>query len=270
MVLYEREPIKKIVKRKTEFSVAKKKEEEEEKNEEEVGSSTRGGHVKFMHWVKKMSDTQKKLVHEIGLGPLLDIELPQLDKQFSHWILDSFEVSSCSFELPKGEKIEIEVEDVRIVYGLPMGDIPIVEAKSDRESEDFGVFIKNWRSKWQGKTPSVNQIIAQYTSDKFKNQRPAEEDFLTNFLVVAVNCLMKCISNNQCHFKFLFSMMDKEKIKNLNWCQYVFDSLISCHVTWRKSGGKGFYNGPLQFLMVSLQHTIVNYKMFILVTMNVH
>ncbi|XP_021760570.1 uncharacterized protein LOC110725394 [Chenopodium quinoa] len=183
MVLYEREPIKKIVKRKTKFSVAKKKEEEEEKNEEEVGSSTRGGHVKFMHWVKKMSDTQKKLVHEIGLGPLLDIELPQLDKQFNHWVLDSFEVSSCSFELPKGEKIEIEVEDVRIVYGLPMGDIPIVEAKSDRASEDFGVFIKNWRSKWQGKTPSVNQIIAQYTSDKFKNQRPAEEDFLTNFLL---------------------------------------------------------------------------------------
>lgn len=94
------------------------------------------------------------------------------------------------------------------------------------------------------------QIVNGYINDKFTNNRPPSEHFITNFLAVAVNCLMKCVSNNQCHFKFLYSMMDKENIKNLNWCQFVYDSLIKCHVDWRKQQGKGFYKGPLQFLMV--------------------
>ena len=94
------------------------------------------------------------------------------------------------------------------------------------------------------------QIVNGYIHDKFKNNRPPSEHFITNFLAVAVNCMIKCIANNQCHFKFLFSMMDKERIRNLNWCQYVFDSLIKSHVDWRKQNGKGFYKGPLQFLMV--------------------
>ncbi|XP_021774212.1 uncharacterized protein LOC110738152 [Chenopodium quinoa] len=131
-----------------------------------------------------------------------------------------------------------------------MGEIPIVEAKSEKASEEFVGFMKKWRGKWNGKIPSVSQIVAKYIDKKFEKDRPDNEDFITNFLVVAVNALIKCIQNNRCHYKFLYSTMHKENIKNLNWCQYVFDSLIKNHVDWRKQSSKGFYKGPLQFLML--------------------
>ena len=72
--------------------------------------------------------------------------------------MDSFEENSQNFELPKNEKIQVEVEDVRVVYGLPMGEIPIVEAKSDKASEEYAEFLKKWRKSWGGKTPSVSQV----------------------------------------------------------------------------------------------------------------
>ncbi|XP_021761252.1 DNA ligase 1-like [Chenopodium quinoa] len=255
MVLYDEGKIegRRKKKMKTEMVQAIETDEVEEIQEdefEEEKSSKRGGHVKFIAWIKKMTPTQKQQVVDIGLGSLLDISLPQLDQKFCNWLLGSFEENSQCFELPKNEKIEIEVEDVRVVYGLPTGEIPIVEPKSDKISEEYAEFLKKWRKSWSGKTPSVSQIVNGYINDKFTNNRPPSEHFITNFLAVAVNCLMKCVSNNQCHFKFLYSMMDKENIKNLNWCQFVYDSLIKCHVDWRKQQGKGFYKGPLQFLML--------------------
>ncbi|XP_021721242.1 uncharacterized protein LOC110688786 [Chenopodium quinoa] len=201
---------------KTEIVQAMETDEVEEIQEdefEEEKSSKRRGHVKFIAWIKKMTPTQKQQVVDIGLGSLLDISLPQLDQKFCNWLLGSFEENSQCFELPKNEKIEIEVEDVRVVYGLPTGEIPTVEPKSDKISEEYAEFLKKWRKSWSGKTPSVSQIVNGYINDKFTNNRPPSEHFITNFLAVAVNCMMKCVSNNQCHFKFLYSIMDRKNKK---------------------------------------------------------
>ncbi|XP_021747453.1 chromo domain-containing protein cec-1-like [Chenopodium quinoa] len=171
MVLYDEGMIEGRGKKKmkTEIVQAMETDEVEEIQEdefEEEKSSKRGGHVKFIAWIKKMTPTQKQQVVDIGLGSLLDIRLPQLDQKFCNWLLGSFEENSQCFELPNNEKIKIEVEDVRVVYGLPTGEIPIVEPKSDKISEEYAEFLKKWRKSWSGKTPSVSQIVNGYINDK--------------------------------------------------------------------------------------------------------
>ncbi|XP_056690334.1 uncharacterized protein [Spinacia oleracea] len=107
------------------IAIFKEKVEEEEEEEEKTG--VRGGHGKFITFISMMNEQKKEAVRNIGLGPLLDFQLPTLS-QFVTWLCNNFEENSQYLYPPKNEKILIEFEDVKKIYGLPRGEVDIVEA----------------------------------------------------------------------------------------------------------------------------------------------
>ncbi|XP_056695160.1 uncharacterized protein [Spinacia oleracea] len=149
------------------------KEKVEEEEEEKTG--VRGGHGKFINFISMMNEEKKEAVRNISLGPLLDFQLPTSSQQFVTWLCNNFEENSQYLYLPKNEKILIEFEDVEKIYGLPKGEVDIVEAKSDKASEEFSAFMARWKKtfiyeKWNplgNKVPPVQKIL-NYYSEKNK------------------------------------------------------------------------------------------------------
>ncbi|XP_056685415.1 uncharacterized protein [Spinacia oleracea] len=238
-------------------SIAVYKERVEEEEEEKTGVG--GGHGKFITFISMMNEQKKEVVRNIGLGALLDFQLPTSSQQFVTWLCNNFEENSQNLYLPRNEKILIEFEDVKKIYGLPSGEVEIVEAKSDKASEEFSAFMASWKkifidSKWNplgNKVPSVQKILKYYSREDQIEVGP-DANFITSFLVVTVNTLIKSTLSNQAYFKFLFSMMDHEQIQSLNWCKYVWEALLSTTAQYKKNLKLNdiatFFTGPLPLL----------------------
>ncbi|XP_056691314.1 uncharacterized protein [Spinacia oleracea] len=240
-------------------SIAVYKEKVEEEEEEKTG--VRGGHGKFITFISMMNEQKKEAVRNIGLGALQDFQLPTSSQQFVTWLCNNFEENNQNLYLPRNEKILIEFEDVKKIYGLPRGEVEIVEAKSDKASEEFSAFMASWKkifidSKWNplgNKVPSVQKILKYYSREDQIEAGP-DANFITSFLVVTVNTLIKSTLSNQAYFKFLFSMMDHEQIQNLNWCKYVWEALLSTTAQYKKNlklkDRATFFTGPLPLLTI--------------------
>ncbi|XP_021864133.2 uncharacterized protein [Spinacia oleracea] len=246
--------------KKAKKSIAIYKERVEEEEEEKTG--VRGGHGKFITFISMMNEQKKEAVRNIGLGALLDFQLPTSSQQFVTWLCNNFEENSQYLYLLKNEKILIEFEDVKKIYGLPSGEVDIVEAKSDKASEEFSAFMARLKkifidSKWNplgNKVPSVQKILKYYSREDQIEAGP-DANFITSFLVVTVNTLIKSTLSNQAYFKFLFSMMNYEQIRNLNWCKYVWEALLSTTAQIKKNlkqkDKATFFTGPLPLLTSS-------------------
>ncbi|XP_021758734.1 titin-like [Chenopodium quinoa] len=234
----------------------------------------RVGHLKFMRFVKHLSPPQKELVVQMGFGYILNLNLPQNDQKFCAWLVKSFEENSCTLYLPYNKSIEICEEDVEVVYGIPRGDKIVKEVEEVAESndeEEEESLLTRWRKAYciTSGSPKTHLILGKYepeeeeeekekkigkkTATKIvpieKNMGEANEIFVIDFIVLAVNCLMKCSQSIHCHYKFLHSFRDCYEIKEFNWCKYVLDSLIDTSSDW-KNNTKGFYKGPLPLIML--------------------
>ena len=242
--------------------------------------TVRVGHVKFMKFVSNLTPLQKQAVEDMGFGAFLSVNLPQNDAVFCAWLLKHFEENSSTLYLPLNKTVEITEQDVQIVYGVPRGNKVVTEKepkKTEEEDEDLELVtpLMRWREMWGCKTgsPRTQWIFEKYESEeekknkrdqqalhkrkyvtadiesKEKNTGEATEMFKIDFLVLAVNSMMKTSQNLHCHYKFLHSIQDCDEIKELNWCKYVLQSLISTVPEW-KQNTKGFFKGPLPFLLV--------------------
>ncbi|XP_056691771.1 uncharacterized protein [Spinacia oleracea] len=238
-------------KKKPKKSIAVYKEKVAEEEEEKTG--VRGGHGKFISFISMMNEQKKEAVRNIGLGALLDFQLPTSSQQFVTWLCNNFEENNQYLYLPKNEKILIEFEDVKKIYGLPSGEVDIVEAKSDKASEEFSAFMASWKKIFGNKVPSVQKILKYYSQEDQIEAGP-DANFITSFLVVTVNTLIKSTLSNQAYFKFLFSMMNHEQIRNLNWCKYVWETLLSTTAQYKKNlkqkDKATFFTGPLPLLTI--------------------
>ncbi|KAJ8435702.1 hypothetical protein Cgig2_027292 [Carnegiea gigantea] len=56
-------------------------------------------------------------------------------------------------------------------------------------------------------------------------------------------------------------LVDLKEVKDLNWCEFTTDSLISCMDKWKRKP-KGAYRGPLLFLMACVQKISRSLKNF--------
>ncbi|XP_056689464.1 uncharacterized protein [Spinacia oleracea] len=236
---------------KTETPVRKAGKEEDQKKKYIKKTGVRVNHTAFMEWVPKLTENQRNTIQEIGLGPLLTVNLPQNDQAFCYWLLDQYEEYSSTLYLPRGNTIRLEVDDVHIVYGLQMGGRRIIESKFDHDTEEYKNFLTEWRRTWNIRTgaPSVSKIIKRYTTEVGFIGCEPHDNFMTDFLVVAVNIFTKSSQSTQANYRFLLSMMDRNEIRNLDWCEYVLLSLDATVEDW-KQNKTTFFKGPLPFLQL--------------------
>ncbi|KAL3613345.1 hypothetical protein CASFOL_042800 [Castilleja foliolosa] len=76
------------------------------------------------------------------------------------------------------------------------------------------------------------------------------DDFKRDFVVVVVTSLFHSKKDRNVNLRILDSLYDVNEIKNLNWCAYVIQKLLSTVNDWRNSKAiKPWFTGPSLLLM---------------------
>ncbi|XP_056685405.1 uncharacterized protein [Spinacia oleracea] len=188
---------------------------------------------------------KQQAIVELGFGSLLQLDIPQNENPFPYELVRNFNSSDRSLHLPKSS-LDITVEDVYLVYGIPIGGAPVVEWTDEQDPEVLRVFAEFW-AYWQVKSgcPKLKEMVEKL----IKDETPVDDNWKRSFLVVAVNTCIKSTTNLSPNFRFLASTVDLEQVRNLNWCQYAYTSLLGAAMYWNVDRSRWFA-GPLPFLMV--------------------
>nr|GMD06034.1 uncharacterized protein LOC109168056 [Ipomoea batatas] len=192
----------------------------------------------------KLTGEQKNVVREIGFGSLLEIKLSSLDKMLTTYLVKNFDVYRCALRLEKEEMLLTE-DDVESRLGLPKGDIQVVEGNNSNATTEYNNLVEEWRVHWgiDSCSPLVKRL-----SEGIGERKDHGDMFKMDFVVFVVSNLFKGHAKWTSNFKILYSLMDMNNIKNLNWCGYIFKSLIDSVEKWTKTPTT-FVTGPLIFLV---------------------
>lgn len=195
----------------------------------------------FFRVVHLLNPAQKKVVEEMGFAALLKFDISELPTQLGYWLVENFDPETCMLKAGN-RSIQITKEKVHEVFGIPMGKIPIEAVKAAMKDD---VITQYWRSQFEN---LGERIAVKVVVNKIIQQKDCGRMFKLNFLVLFVTFMIEAIKCGTVNQKFLPSVTKEEEIKDLDWCGYMIECLISTRKTWNRGS---HYNGPLALLVVS-------------------
>ena len=197
------------------------------------------------NFLPTISEDQKRDINELGFAFLLTLRVDKVPSRLAKWLVQNFDTCRRALKLTSNEELRISEEDVYLTMGFPRGSKPIQEAKKSDKGEYTRV-LGEWKAQWAGALPKTHQVLSH-----MKNQRQGGDMFKRNFIVYLVTTLVKGQQTWKVNHLVLKSLVDLKEVKDLNWCEFTIDSLISCTDKWKRQP-KGAYRGPLLFLMVMI------------------
>uniref|UniRef100_A0A803LJK4 Uncharacterized protein n=1 Tax=Chenopodium quinoa TaxID=63459 RepID=A0A803LJK4_CHEQI len=192
--------------------------------------------------IEKCSENQLKAIRAIGFGSMEFLKVTQLPLQLGLWLVHHFDANTCSLNIPDSEPFCITEEHVHQVLGLPMGGIEIDKNNFSRDKKVI------WQWKKQFKSNSLSIKIGEL-KEFLKEHNSAGLMFKRKFVVLCVSTLMDGKQNVNINSDILTFLPDVDKIKDLNWCKYILDSLVKAKLFWEERQTRSF-PGSLLFLML--------------------
>ncbi|CAO2172170.1 unnamed protein product [Urochloa humidicola] len=78
--------------------------------------------------VSKLSEFKKQLVREIGFAGILDVPcITKVNLKLSAWLLSKLDTKDSELVFSESRRIYIHEKDVGIVFGIPCGDIVVLD-----------------------------------------------------------------------------------------------------------------------------------------------
>uniref|UniRef100_A0A803MAT9 Uncharacterized protein n=1 Tax=Chenopodium quinoa TaxID=63459 RepID=A0A803MAT9_CHEQI len=195
--------------------------------------------------IEKCSENQLKAIRAIGFGSMEFLKVTQLPLQLGLWLVHHFDANTCSLNIPDSEPFCITEEHVHQVLGLPMGGIEIDKNNFSRDKK----VIQQWKKQFKSNSLSIK--IGEL-KEFLKEHNSAGLMFKRNFVVLCVSTLMDGKQNVNINSDILTFLSDVDKIKDLNWCKYILDSLVKAKLFWEERQTRSF-PGSLLFLMIVIE-----------------
>jgi len=160
------------------------------------------------------SNNKMELVRNCGFGYTLELENCKVPRPFAQWVADNVNVEGEAIIL-NGKRIPLNAEVVRLVLGIPSGDIDVSMA-----NEEYGKisFLSLF-----GRT-EVPQI--SFFGDKLLIENLSDEDFIWCFMTVTLSTFLCPTSSTKPNTKYMEALLDVSKIRELNWCKLVHRWLL--------------------------------------------
>uniref|UniRef100_A0A803M2P8 Uncharacterized protein n=1 Tax=Chenopodium quinoa TaxID=63459 RepID=A0A803M2P8_CHEQI len=177
--------------------------------------------------IEKCSENQLKAIRAIGFGSMEFLKVTQLPLQLGLWLVHHFDANTCSLNIPDSEPFCITKEHVHQVLGLPMGGIEIDKNNFSRDKK----VIQQWKKQFKSNPLSIK--IGEL-KEFLKEHNSAGLMFKRNFVVLCVSTLMDGKQNVNINSDILTFLSDVDKIKDLNWCKYILDSLVKAKLFWEE------------------------------------
>lgn len=215
-------------------------------------ATTRMSPRTFVYVLERLNFNQWESLQDIGFGGLYWLRVKRLPMKLGYWLIDNFNPYSNNIMLPDGQRLSITASSVHDTFGLPMGPNPVILHRSSKEYDPFDEFYSNWKLQFGVHDGEVEvQKLAEYI---LKNDDSGDL-FKINFVVLAVSYLIR---NNQrpfVNFRVLKSLVNPSEISQLNWCEFVMDSLRVSKKNWDRK--RNHFGGPLLFLMVRIYFNLL-------------
>lgn len=200
----------------------------------------------FMALIPKIPRQHRAAIRKIGFGAFLDLDIGAHKSAFSAELVTSLDANRVNLVMDNKEEIDIQLKDIHLVYGLPIGGRKIVEPKKE-EDEEWVSFLRTWRGffNMESGSPYLSKVL-----DRLNElcEKDLCDEFLWHFVVCVVNTCICSTSRPEVAYKFLYSCMDIQKIHELDWCHYTFVNMKIAAEKWK--GGNAYFTGPLPFLLV--------------------
>nr|GMD86914.1 uncharacterized protein LOC109193148 isoform X2 [Ipomoea batatas] len=180
--------------------------------------STRSPAGVLVNSLKDLSCQQKDDIREMGFASLLD-----------------FNVSECPPRLRRGYSIWVEVGHWHWMV------------KRDRLV--ISNLLKHWRGKFE---KSRHQVTPAAISSAMVSLVDGGLWFRRHFSMLVLSTLVACMRNGYANQMYFHHFDDVKRIRDLNWCKLLVDSLVETQAAW-KSGSHKCFVGPAEFVAELLQ-----------------
>ena len=85
----------------------------------------------------------------MGFTSLLKVDLKQIPRKFSKWLVESFDSYVVSFTLPDGQKFPVTIFDMCVTLGIPFRGKEIIEITKSCTDEEYDEVQAAWLKEWK-------------------------------------------------------------------------------------------------------------------------
>jgi len=197
----------------------------------------------LINWFGTLNATQKKVVTDIGFGPVLNLKLENVPTSLAFWLVENYNHHTNTLNI-SDRLIHITPEVVHEIMGIPMGQIEIENKRPNVKDP----VIAEWRSQYKD-TPWIRRPYVIEFFRKLSKKKGSGRNFMLNFLVGFFTVLGETDGNSVVNQRFLPFVKEDINIKDLNWCAYMITCLNRCKAKWKPHT---HFNGPVILLAVRI------------------
>ena len=197
-----------------------------------------------IHGIKNVNI--EKFLAEIGFNSFSKFDINKIPSRLGRYVVENFEGESCRLKLEGGKSIQVTVNKVHELLGIPIGGEPLFSLGSRPDGDDFE---KVWLRQFEPTIPKkirVNDIATKLIEAK-------EVDFLfkVNFLTLFTNTMgMVAGLKGEINLDVVKHVREHTDIRTIDWCDYIFHCL---KVSRKPTTLQNKYTGPYTFLVVSFK-----------------
>ncbi|CAH1425973.1 unnamed protein product [Lactuca virosa] len=189
-----------------------------------------------------LSEKHESYLSSIGQGHLLNMKVDGCSSIIRHYTVRNFDADRMVIRLHHGD-IPINREVIYELLGLPLGNVAIKSMTYRQVTDDtITVWKKQFNDEDNIRPRAVQQAIMQTTH--------ADLLFKVNIFVLMCNTLGQSMTMGTCGLSMLSNATKDLDLSDIDWCGYVFDCLKDIRSAWNPYNKKGFYVGPIIFLLI--------------------
>jgi len=191
------------------------------------------------NWMSAFNANQREKIANIGFGPVLNLKIQKVPTSLAYWLLENYDPRRKHLNLGS-QTIKISPKLVRRVLGIPNGPEQINEIMKPTVSD---IVVNEWRTQFPVtfKRFTITETIKNLNLRSSLERNLSDRFFILNFLVLFFSVLGETTRNSTVNQRFLTSVMEATKIKELDWCAYMIKLLNRCR---KGCNPTSHFNGP--------------------------
>ncbi|KAL6530985.1 hypothetical protein OROHE_014467 [Orobanche hederae] len=217
--------------------------EEDAEDESFPSLPSRCNLITFTKTLSKLNEKQVSAIDEMGFQALRDLNINTIPLRLAYWVVDNFKHNSSELLLTGNRRILVTEDDVTRIYGFPKGKRFVQRFQKKDESQLFDEMMDY--------IPDTQRH--KITIKKFHEAALSCIDggawFKRLFMVAIQDTFMESTANGYVSPFILNCLSYLNRIKDLNWSEYVMRSLIENKTAYAEEIASHFI-GPLLFLVI--------------------
>ena len=201
--------------------------------------------------IATLKANQQACVASLGFGNLLEFKVDGIPSKIGFYVIKNFDGEKMEIKLANGS-LAVNLEVISDMLGLKNEGENIMMAEV---TGNEGMY-REWKKQYpmdEGKiTPSV-------VKGMIRRSNAVDWNFKLNFIVLFANIMGCCKKTGSCDLQILKHISHDTRFDNINWCQFVLNSLPKCKEGWKPKVKNNYFCGPVTLLTVNLFNKLIFY-----------